>query len=204
MSATTTSKRAVFRTIAEHPNYYWPYYRLPDTEYIATDLGAFEHDAHRLASAWFKHDVHDDIEAFICGCPLHHLDFTLHDTHPAWHAQSKPVVPMVCALMLMDLHGWEHETAFVEFLDERPDIVDALGFENAPDQSTVRRARHERFSDEFLRAITECVVSIRVLAGENDVSIPTRNTSSIENDLTPLEESNALLCSGSCSSGGSV
>jgi hypothetical protein len=50
MAATTTSKRSVFRTIAEHPDYHWPYYRLSDTEYIATDLGAFEHDVHRLAS----------------------------------------------------------------------------------------------------------------------------------------------------------
>lgn len=190
MAATTMSKRAVFRTIAAHPDCHWPYYRLPDTEYTADDLSALEHDVHRLASVWFKHDAHEDVEAFICWCPLHYLDFSPHDAHPTWHAQSKPVVPMVRALMLMDLHGWEHETAFVEFLDERPDIVDTLGFENAPDQSTVWRARHERFSDELLRAITECVVSIRVLAGENGVSVPPRNTSSIENDLPPLEETN--------------
>jgi hypothetical protein len=51
MAATTTSKRAVFQTIAEHPDYQWPYYRLPDTEYTAADLGALEHDVHRLARA---------------------------------------------------------------------------------------------------------------------------------------------------------
>jgi hypothetical protein len=54
MVTTTSSKCAVFQTIADHPNYHWPYYRLPDTEYTAADLGAFEHDVHRLASAWFK------------------------------------------------------------------------------------------------------------------------------------------------------
>jgi hypothetical protein len=88
MAATTSSKRAVFQTIVEHSDYHWPYYRLPDTEYTAADLGALEHDVHRLASAWFKHDAHDDVEAFICWCPLHHLDFDPHDAHPAWHAQS--------------------------------------------------------------------------------------------------------------------
>lgn len=63
MTATQSSKRAVFQTIAEYSNYHWPYYRLPETEYTATDLGALEHDVHRLASAWFKHDAHDDVEA---------------------------------------------------------------------------------------------------------------------------------------------
>lgn len=135
MTATVTSKPAVFRTITEHPDYHWPYYRLPETEYTATDLGALEHDIHRLASAWFKHDAHDDIEAFICWCPLHHLDFDSHDTHPAWHAQSKPVVPMVRALMLMALHGWNHETAFAQYLTDYPDLVTTLGFEQRPDQA---------------------------------------------------------------------
>jgi hypothetical protein len=133
MTATQSSKRTVFQTIAEHADYHWPYYRLPDTKYTATDLGALEHDIHRLASAWFKHDAHDDVEAFICWCPLRHLDFTPYDAHPAWHAQSKPVVPMVRALMLMALHGWHHETAFAQYLDDNPDLVDTLGFEKCPD-----------------------------------------------------------------------
>lgn len=83
MTATIASKRTVFRTIAKHSDYYWPYYQLPDTEYTATDLAAFEHDVHRLASVWLKQDAHDDVEAFICWCPLYHLDFAPHDAHPA-------------------------------------------------------------------------------------------------------------------------
>jgi hypothetical protein len=51
MTSTVASKRAVFRTIAEHPDYHSPYYRLPETEYTAADLDAFEHDVHRLARA---------------------------------------------------------------------------------------------------------------------------------------------------------
>lgn len=38
MAATTTSKRAVFRTIADHSDYHWPYYRLPDTVLTAAAL----------------------------------------------------------------------------------------------------------------------------------------------------------------------
>jgi hypothetical protein len=113
---------------------------------------------------------------FICWCPLHYLDFEPYDAHPAWHAQSKPIVPMVRALMLMDLHGWNHETAFAQYLEEHPDRVEALGFEQRPDQATLWRARHERFRDELLDAIETCATNIRLLAGENRVTVPSRKT----------------------------
>lgn len=137
MPSTVASKRAVFRTIADHSDYHWPAYRDPATEYTATDLEAFEHDVHRLAGEWFKHEAHDDVEAFLSWCPLHHLDFSPYDNHTSWHVYTKSVVPMVRALMLLALYGWEHETAFVAYLDERPDLVDELGFETVPDQSTM-------------------------------------------------------------------
>jgi hypothetical protein len=54
MTATIDSKRDIFQTIVEHPDYHWPYYQLPDAEYTAADLGALEHDVHHLASAWFS------------------------------------------------------------------------------------------------------------------------------------------------------
>lgn len=185
MPATTASKRATFRTIIEHTDYHWPYYRLPDTEYMATDLSALEHNVHRLASVWFKHDAHDDVEAYICWCPLHHLDFEPHDAHSSWHAQSKPVIPMVRALMLMDLHGWNHETAFARYLADHPDLVTSLGFEQRPDQATLWRARHERFSDEFLDAIKNCARNIRLLAGENRVTVPPRKTDRMAETAEP-------------------
>lgn len=78
MAATTTSKRAVFRTNAEHPDYHWPFYRHPDPEYTAIDLGVHEYDVPRLASAWFKQEGHDDVEAFICWRPLIVLTFIIN------------------------------------------------------------------------------------------------------------------------------
>jgi hypothetical protein len=185
MAATASSKRAVFQTIADHPDHQCPYYQLSNTEYTAADFGALEHDVHRLASAWFKHEDHDTVEAFICWCPLYPLDFTLHDAHPVWHAQSKPVVPMVRALIFMDLHGWAHRTAFVRYLDEQPDLVDALGFDTVPDQTTLWRARHERFSDDLIDAIGKCATNIRLLAGENRVSVPPRKTDHTAESDTP-------------------
>jgi IS4 transposase len=105
--------------------------------------------------------------------------------HPAWHAQSKPVVPMVRALMLMDLHGWQHETAVVQYLEKHPDLVDTLGFEQRPDQATLWRARHERFSDEFLDAIEDCARNIRLLADENRVTVPPRQTDRMAKTTEP-------------------
>lgn len=98
---------------------------------------------------------------------------------------------MIRALMVMELHGWEYETALVGHLNAQPSLVDALGFDNVPVQSTIWRARHERFSDELLRSIEECVASIRLLAGENSVSVPVRKTCSLKTDLQPLEGSDA-------------
>lgn len=143
MPSTVVSKRAVFQTIADSSDFYWPYYHDPETEYTSSVLKAFEHDVHRLACEWFKHDADKDVEAFIGWCPLHHLDFSPHDAHPSWHAKTKPAVPMIRALMVMGLHRWEYETALVGYLDAQPDLVDALGFENIPTQSTISRARHE-------------------------------------------------------------
>ncbi len=59
---------------------------------------------------------------------------------------------MIRALMVIELHGWEYETALVGYLDARPGLVDTLGFENIPTQSTIWRTRHEGFTDELLRS----------------------------------------------------
>ncbi len=189
MSSTVASKRVVFQTITDASDFYWPYYRDPEIELTSSDLEAFEHDVHRLACEWFKHDAHDDVEAFISWCPLYHLDFSPHDAYPSWHAKTKPAVPMIRALMVLELHDWKHETALIEYLGDHPDLVDALGFETTPDQSTIWRARHERFGDELLQSIEECVASLCLLAAENGVSVPVSNSSSLKTDLQPLEES---------------
>lgn len=63
--------------------------------------------------------------------------------------------------------------------EDKPFDADELGFETVPDQSTMWRARHYRFSDEFLQSITECVRSIEVLVRENGVSVPASSPSSL-------------------------
>ena len=172
MVVTSASKRAVFQMIADTDEKHWPYYRCPSKNYTADDLDALKHDVSTLAQEWFQHDAHDDVETFISLCPLAYFEFASYDTFPDWHTQSKPVVPMLRALMLMYLHGWEHETPLVTYLDEHEGLADALGFESVPSQTTMWRARHERFNQELRRAIKQCADFVRIHATWNRIEIP--------------------------------
>jgi IS4 transposase len=172
MVATNSSKRAVFQTIIDTDEKHWPYYRCPSEEYTADDLDALKHDISTLAREWFQHDAHEDVVTFICTCPLAYFEFASYDAFPDWHAQSKPVVPLLRAVMLMHLHDWEHETPLVAYLDEQEDLADALGFESVPSQATFWRARHERFSRDLLQAIKQCADFIRIHATWNRVDVP--------------------------------
>ncbi|WP_330633219.1 hypothetical protein [Halocatena halophila] len=49
MPSTVASKRAVFQTIADASDSYWPYYRDLETDLTSNDLEAFKHDVHLLA-----------------------------------------------------------------------------------------------------------------------------------------------------------
>lgn len=44
--------------------------------------------------------------------------------------------------LLETLHGWDHETALLEYLDQQPELCEELGFETIPDQSTLWRNWH--------------------------------------------------------------
>ncbi|WP_152420358.1 transposase [Halococcus thailandensis] len=172
MAATSSSKRAVFQAIADTDEKYWPYYRCPSEEYTADDPDALKHDISTLAREWFRHDAHEDVETFICTCPLAYFEFSSYDTYPDWHAQTKPAVPLLRALMLMHLHGWEHETPLVTYLGEREGLADALGFESVPSQATLWRACHERFSRDLLRAVKQCADFVRIHASWNRIDVP--------------------------------
>jgi len=45
--------------------------------------------------------------------------------------------------VLKELHGWDYETALVEYLGRHPALCEHLGLETVPDQSTLWRSWHE-------------------------------------------------------------
>lgn len=55
--------------------------------------------------------------------------------------------------MLKELHGWDHETVLVEFLECHPELREQLGLESVPNQSTLWRSWHERSTGELRETV---------------------------------------------------
>jgi hypothetical protein len=68
--------------------------------------------------------------------------------------------------LLKELHGWSHETELVTYLTHHPDLREQLGLENVPDQATLWRTWHERFTSE-LRETIEAVARTVLMAALN-------------------------------------
>jgi hypothetical protein len=67
--------------------------------------------------------------------PLVYVGFTPHDryTGPTRHEMGQ----LLRAFLVKELHGWDHETALVEYIQRQPSLRRDLGFETIPDQSTL-------------------------------------------------------------------
>lgn len=127
-----------------------------------------------LASYWFGHAAHSDVEAFLTWLPITIGGTPIDDPYPKWHANTTDF-ELVTRLHLVRLyHNWDHETALCRYLDAEPSLRDALGIEAYPDQSTLYTAWHDRFTGEYrddLRKTVEKVVSV---ARAHDVAVPER------------------------------
>ncbi|AJF27943.1 MULTISPECIES: hypothetical protein [Haloarcula] len=119
--------------------------------------------AFHLATHWFGHDEHNDVEAFLAWLPITIGGTPIDDPYPQWHANTTDF-DLVTRLHLIRLyHNWNHETALCQYLDAEPSLLDALGVDSRPDQSTLYNAWHERFTEQFreeLRATIKQVVRV--------------------------------------------
>ena len=79
---------------------------------------------------------------------------------------------LVRAFLLEELHGWNHETALVSCLKQRPTLCRQLGFETVPDQSTLWRTWHRRFSTDLRETIQERARTILIRAERVGVDVP--------------------------------
>jgi len=74
--------------------------------------------------------------------------------------------------ILKECHGWEHETALIEYLECLPALCEQLGLESLPNQSTLWRSWHERFTAE-LRGTVETVARTILIKPQNaGVAVP--------------------------------
>jgi len=70
------------------------------------------------------------------------------------------------------IHGWDHETALLTFLRQRPELRCDLGFERMPDQSTLWRSWHQRFTTELRETIETAARTILIKAQDAGLIVP--------------------------------
>jgi IS4 transposase len=169
MSLPYSSRREVFQRITATSYHKWPAYDSTPL-YDRSSLGGLEEDIRTVARVWFEHDVHESVDEFVCRLPLAYVEFDAHDRYTG--STHYGMEQLVRAFLLKEIHGWEHESALVEYLDQFPLVREHLGFESMPDQSTLWRTWHRRFAPELRETIETAARSILIQADRSDVSVP--------------------------------
>jgi IS4 transposase len=74
--------------------------------------------------------------------------------------------------VLKELHGWEHETALVDYLNHRSDLCEQLDLEVIPDQSTLWRSWNERFTAGLRETVETAARTTLIKAQNAGVAVP--------------------------------
>jgi len=150
---------------------------------------------------WFDHDSHDSVEEFVCVLPLAYFQFSTHDRYEG--STRYQIDTLVRVFVLKELHGWAHETALVDYLGDRPELCEQLGFETIPDQSTLWRSWHERFTANLRETVETVARTILIKAQNAGVEIPrepkrklryhrSKSSESEPDDQTTLEQAEKI------------
>ena len=169
MSSSHRSRRTVFRRIARHSHIEWPAYDSTPL-YDRTSTAGLESDVRTVSEWWFRHDAHESVDEFVCSVPLTYFRFETHDRYAgstSYHMQT-----LFRVFLLKECHGWDHETALVEYLSQHPDLCDRLGLEWVPDQSTLWRSWHRRFTADLHDTVETAARTILVKAQNAEVAVP--------------------------------
>ncbi len=128
--------------------------------------------ASQLASYWFDHTAHGDVEGFLAWLPITIGGKPIDDPYAEWHASTIDFASITRLHLIRLYHNWSHETALCKYLDTEPAVLDALCVETAPDQSTLYDAWHDRFTETYRDTLRETVEIVVDVARNNDVSVP--------------------------------
>ncbi|WP_254547188.1 transposase [Halomarina pelagica] len=169
MVSTRLSRREVFRTIAMTSYHKWPAYDLTPL-YDRSSLSVLEEDVRTVAKVWFEHDAHTSVERFVSDLPLAYVEFQPHDRYTG--STRYNMILLMRLFLLKELHGWNHETALVEYLQQRPSLCHRLNIEAIPDQSTLWRCWRYRFTTDLKDMIKTTAKTILIKADRAGVTIP--------------------------------
>ena len=147
----------------------WPAYDSTPL-YDRSSLSGLEEDVRTIARDWFDHDAHESIQGFVCCLPLTYVEFEAYDHYTGTTRYG--MVQLVRVFLLKELHGWEHESALVEYLHRCSSVRKRLDFESVPDQSTLWRTWHRRFAPELRETIETAARTVLIQADRADVPVP--------------------------------
>jgi IS4 transposase len=110
------------------------------------------------------------VENFVCALPLAYFGFATHDRYVG--STRYEIDTLFRVFLLKELHGWAHETALIEYLECRPALCEQLGLESVPDQSTLWRSWHKRFTTDLRSTVETAARTILIKAQDADVAVP--------------------------------
>ena len=169
MPPTQESRRDVFRRIAQRPHTNWPVYdSTPLYERDSPD--GLASDIRTVSQAWFKHDAHDSVEEFACALPLAYFRLDAHDRYA--RSTRYEMDTLFRMFVLKELHGWEHETALLKYLESHPKLCERLELDRVPDQSTLWRSWHMRFTDDLRKTAQKAARTILIKAQNAGATVP--------------------------------
>ncbi|MGQ4557367.1 transposase [Halobellus sp. GM3] len=169
MAPTRESRRTVFRQIAQLSYIDWPTYKSSPL-FDRTSLSGLGSDVRLVAEIWFQLDDHDGVDPFIHAVPLAYVQFDAHDRYAG--STSYEMETLFRQFLLKECHGWDHETALIEYLTQHPDLCDQLGLESVPDQSTLWRSWHHRFTATLQDTVETAARTILIKAQNAGVTVP--------------------------------
>ncbi|MFC6977299.1 transposase [Halomicroarcula sp. GCM10025709] len=146
----------------------WPYSDNHDT---VNDPWPLAWDAAAFIEEWFAHSEHNDLEEAICYLPLNPWKFGYDIT--TWHDKKEPQA-LLRAHLLRIVKGWSGETNLIEYLEDEPELVESLGFEDGcASKSTLWRVWNDsRLELDHKRVIWTIGQVLVNVARENDVPAP--------------------------------
>jgi len=102
--------------------------------------------------------------------PLAYFQFNVHDCYEG--PTRYEIDTLFRLFVLKELHGWEHETALYEYLESHPELCERLGLETVPEQSTLWRSWHTRFTNTLRKTVKKAARTILIKAQNADVTVP--------------------------------
>ena len=200
MSSSQRSRRTVFRRIARHSHIEWPAYDSTPL-YDRSSLAGLEADVRTVSEQWFRHDAHESVDEFVCSVPLTYFRFETQDRYAS--STSYDMQTLFRLFLLKECYGWNHETALIEYLSQHPDFYDRLDLELVPNQSTLWRSWHHRFTAELQDTVETAARTILTKAQNAGVTVPRKpdrqnrrhrdeSTESDPDDQTVLEQAEAV------------